>query len=386
MATILLTDCWTRKSLSAVRSLGIAGAEVHAVTHKRLSPAIYSRYAARYFVFPDPALEPSLYLERIICLLRSKSYDCIIPFEESSIAVFAGARRQIERYARLPLPPAEEFHRANNKWHVLRIARHAGVPIPQTFLPENEDDLHRAAEALGYPLIIKPVTSSGSRGCAKVHSEADLLPIYRSTTARYGPPLVQECIPQQGEGVGVALLADRGRVLVHFSHRRLREFPLVGGPSTLRESTDDREIKQYAATIAEALGWTGVAMAEFKRDPRDGKAKLMEVNPRFWGSLHLSYVAGINFPYLLYRWCMGDAIEQPPYRTGVRCRWLLPGDVAHFLANPKRFDMRPSFLHFRGVHYDDFMSGDLSGNLASVWCALLSVFDPQAWAKGVHRS
>lgn len=386
MATILLTDCWTRKSLSAVRSLGKAGAEVHAVTHERFSPAIYSRYAARYFVFPDPALEPSLYLERIICLLRSKIYDCIIPFEESSIALFASARRQIERYARLPLPAAEEFHRANNKWHVLRIARHTGVPVPQTFLPENEDDVLRAAEALGRPLIIKPVTSSGSRGFAKVHSEADLLPIYRSIIARYGPPLVQEWIPQHGEGVGVALLADRGRVLVDFSHRRLREFPLAGGPSTLRESTDDQEIKRYAAAIVEALGWSGVAMVEFKRDPRDGKAKLMEMNPRFWGSLHLSYVAGINFPYLLYRWSMGDAIEQPAYRTGVKCRWLFPGDVAHFLANPRRFSMTPSFFRFGGVYYDDFMRGDRSGNLASVWCALLSVLDPQAWARGVHRT
>jgi predicted ATP-grasp superfamily ATP-dependent carboligase len=385
MATILLTDCWTRKSLSAIRSLGIAGAEVHAVTHKRLSPAAYSRYAAQSFMLPDPASEPAFYLERVLCLLRSKRYDCVIPLEESSIAVFVNAREQIEHYTRLPIAQADSFHTANNKWQVLQIARQLAVPIPETFLPANEYDLRQAAATLGYPLIIKPVTSSGSRGLGKVHSEAALLEIYRSTLARYGPPLVQECIPQHGEGVGVAVLADHGKVLVDFSHRRLREFPVNGGPSTLRESTDDSEIKQYAAAIIGALGWSGVGMVEFKRDPRDGKAKLMEVNPRFWGSLHLCYVSGVNFPYLLYEWCMGREVKQPLYRTGVRCRWLLPGDVAHFLANPDRFHMNPSFFRLRGVYYDEFIKGDLSGNFASVWCALLSAFDPEAWARGVLR-
>jgi predicted ATP-grasp superfamily ATP-dependent carboligase len=128
-----------------------------------------------------------------------------------------------------------------------------------------------------------------------------------------------------------------------------------------------------------------MAMVEFRRSSRDGRFYLMEVNPRFWGSLHLCYVSGINFPYLLYEWCMGREVKQPVYRTGVRCRWLLPGDVAHFLANPDRFRMNPSFFRFRGVYYDEFIKGDLSGNFASVWCALLSAFDPEAWARGVLR-
>lgn len=373
------------QSLSAVRSLGIAGAEIHAVTHKRLSPAIHSKYTAQSYIFPDPASNPTLYLARVLCVLRSGNYDCIFPFEESSTAVFLNARKQIEQYTRLPVAQEDSFRKANDKWEVLQIARHVGVPIPETFLPANERDLRQAAGALGYPLVIKPVSSSGSRGLSKVHSEAALLRTYRSTRARYGPPLVQECIPQDGEGVGVALLADQGNILVDFSHRRLREYPLTGGPSTLRESTDDREIKQFASAIINKLRWSGVAMVEFKRDPRDNKAKLMEVNPRFWGSLHLSYVSGVNFPQLLYDWSMGREIKQPSYRTGVRCRWLLPGDTAHFLANLRRFRMTPSFFRLRDDYYDDFMRGDLNGNLASVYCWLLSVFDAQSWAKGVLR-
>ncbi len=43
-------------------------------------------------------------------------------------------------------------------------------------------------------------------------------------------------------------------------------------------------------------------MVEFKLDPRDNTPKLMEINPRFWGSLALAIESGVNFPYLLYGW------------------------------------------------------------------------------------
>lgn len=100
----------------------------------------------------------------------------------------------------------------------------------------------------------------------------------------------------------------------------------------------------------------------------------------------MCYVSGVHFPELLYQWSMGKDVEQPAYRTGVKCRWLLPGDIAHFLANPARFSMKPSFFSFKGMYYDDFMKGDAKGNFASVWCTLLSIFDAETWKKGLFRT
>ncbi len=68
-------------------------------------------------------------------------------------------------------------------------------------------------------------------------------------------------------------------------------------------------------------------MLEFKRDARDGTAKLLEINGRFWGSLQLAVDAGIDFPYLLYRLAVdGDVEPAFSYREGIRLRWWL-GDV-----------------------------------------------------------
>ena len=95
-------------------------------------------------------------------------------------------------------------------------------------------------------------------------------------------------------------------------------------------------------------------MVEFKVDPRDGIPKLMEINPRFWGSLSLAVEAGVNFPFLLYRLSCGETFSPvTDYQTGVRCRWLLPGDLLHYVYSPLRGTIRKEFFRFRnGTKYD----------------------------------
>src|SRR6185503_992863 len=136
-------------------------------------------------------------------------------------------------------------------------------------------------------------------------------------------PLIQEKV--EGPGYGVGVFAERGRVIASFAHRRLREYPVTGGPSSACVSVVDDRLTGYAAAVIRELGWSGVAMVEFKKDD---DYRLMEVNPRFWGSLPLATRAGVNFPDLLCRHAMGEAVAGPfPYEAGVKLRFL-PLDAA----------------------------------------------------------
>jgi predicted ATP-grasp superfamily ATP-dependent carboligase len=122
-------------------------------------------------------------------------------------------------------------------------------------------------------------------------------------------------------------------------------------------------------------------MVEFKVDPRDNEPKLMELNPRFWGSLALAIHAGVDFPYLLYKMAMGEEFEPVvEYKVGVRCRWLLPGDILHFFQNPKRFRLKPSFFRFRGTH-DDILSCDDPMPIMGGFLTLFSLL----WDKDLRR-
>ena len=76
-------------------------------------------------------------------------------------------------------------------------------------------------------------------------------------------------------------------------------------------------------------------MVEFKKDARDGKFILMEINPKFWGSLDLSISSGVNFPKLLVEMALNGDVEPVfSYNTNIKFRWPFPDDMLHFFANP----------------------------------------------------
>jgi predicted ATP-grasp superfamily ATP-dependent carboligase len=144
------------------------------------------------------------------------------------------------------------------------------------------------------------------------------------------PLILQEKIT--GPGIGVFLCVHRGATVALFSHRRLREKPPTGGVSVLSESIETRsDLRQYSERLLRELGWSGVAMVEFKLDARDGVPKLMEINGRFWGSLQLAVDAGVDFPAILVATVTGDHPKSlPQYQVGIQSRWFW-GDVDSLL-------------------------------------------------------
>ena len=129
-------------------------------------------------------------------------------------------------------------------------------------------------------------------------NKAILENLYKTKEVLKYPSMIQEKII--GPGTGLFTLYDKNRHLALFSHKRIREKPPSGGVSVVSESVPlDNEMVDAADKLLSAVGWTGVAMVEFKRDVRDGKAKLMEINGRFWGTLQLAVASGVDFPVLL---------------------------------------------------------------------------------------
>jgi protein-tyrosine-phosphatase len=140
-------------------------------------------------------------------------------------------------------------------------------------------------------------------------------------TGRLGEVLVQEYCP--GYGVGIEMLIHGGECVAAFQHRRLKEAPITGGVAVMaiaEEPTPD--LAQASFDLLRALQWEGVAMVEFRVNPENGRAVLMEVNGRYWGTSSLPFLAGVDFP--LYQWQLlhGEPPVVPPnYAVGMRWRW-----------------------------------------------------------------
>lgn len=352
---VFLTDGFWRKTVAAVRGLGRAGVRVTVGESTYLAPALFSRYCSQRVRTPSPILQPLDYLAFLEQFLDRYPHDVIIPMEEETLLLIAQHRERFEEKAHLPFADYSSLLFIRDKLNVLERAATLRIPIPKTHNVVSIESGLNMRDSLSYPLVVKPRVGSGSAGLSCVKTPDQLFQALRRVFASGQVPIIQERIPPEGKGIGVSLLLDADhQVCASFVHRRLREYPVNGGPSTLRESFLHEQARDDAVRLLRSLQFVGVAMVEFKIDPRDGQAKLLEVNPRFWGSLALAIHAGVNFPLLLTLMALGrDFQPVTSYRPGCRCRWLLPGDILHFLHNPNRWHMEPNFFQFKQPNQAD---------------------------------
>jgi predicted ATP-grasp superfamily ATP-dependent carboligase len=377
---VFLTDAHWRKSLAAVRALGVNGIRITAGESTRLATAAFSRYCHRTVVYPSPLFNPAKFVSFLLRELSRHSYQMLLPMEDETTFLISKFHSEFSRRTYLPIPPLEKLQFANCKDKILKLAEDKGIPIPKTWYIDDITQLNDLKASLPYPVVIKPKNSAGAVGVSYPKNSDELIKQYLTVHRRFPYPLIQERIPSHGNGYGASFLMGKsGDVKASFVHKRLREYPVTGGASTLRESVRNDDVRDMAHTLLKALDWFGVAMVEFKMDPRDGIPKLMEINPRFWGSLSLAVAAGVNFPYLLLKMSRGENFKPVEhYQIGKKCRWLLPGDILHFIFNPKRMDLLPGFFNFwdKQTSYDILSLKDPLPILGRMLTPLTFLYDP----------
>jgi predicted ATP-grasp superfamily ATP-dependent carboligase len=386
MTSVLVTDGHFRKTLAVVRSLGRKGIHVTVGERTFLNTSFFSKYCTRRLVYPSPRRSPDQFIEFLLKEIKENHYDCLFPMEEETLLLLANYHSEISPYSYLLSPGLKKIEFVRDKRNLMEFAETHGIPTPKTFQisPSLSPSLLMAEGRVGeipIPAVIKPRISSGSFGIIYVKKKEDLIPSYQSVHERYPFPLIQEWIPDGGGTFGLSALFDEAsNIKAAFVHKKLRMYPVQGGPSTLREGVEHPQIMELGLSLFKSLNWAGVGMVEFKVDPRDGIPKLMEINPRFWGSLQLAIVSGVDFPYLILRMARGESFEPIlRYNVGKRCRWLLLGDILHFLNNPNRFHLHPSFFHFfdPNTSYDIISKDDPLALLGSVATFFTFLYDPE---------
>lgn len=339
---ILITDGENRAALAATRALGRAGHEVFVAAAKHPSLASASRFCSRALVWPDPSVDSQSFVEALLHTASREPLDIVIPMTEITTLLVCENKHRLEPLTSVPFPEFSIVATAANKAEVHRMAEKENIPIPRTFFldrPEDFQTFQEEAHDFTFPLVIKPARSRvrGGHGWKAfgVRYAQDMGHLTQILGQTLGgdayPILLQERV--RGDGSGIFLCMQDGVTVASFAHRRLREKPPSGGVSVLRESVaPDPVLLDYSERLLRRMNWQGVAMVEFKHDRDLGRAYLMEINGRFWGSLQLAIDAGVNFPLLAVDIARGRAV--PPlkgYRVGVRTRWLW-GDVDVLLA------------------------------------------------------
>lgn len=356
----MCTNGLLSKTLAAVRSMGKMGIRTIVAEKTRHHTSGYSKYAAKTLVYPDPQKDPSAFYRWLRETIIHEKVDFLFPMDDDVMDIVVANQDELRQICHIPVPSEENYRIAANKSLTMRLAQQQGVPHPRTVETDFDTDfeherLLESVEHLTYPFVIKPRYGSGSRGIRFVHDAEELLRLYQEIHAANPNPLIQEAVPYGGK-YGVCLCYDSEHNLKGvFIQKELRNYPNERGPSTVRESVVHDVLLAHSLRLMEGIPWYGVVTVEYMVDPRTGEPKLMEINPRYWASLHLAVECGVDFPRLQYQ--IGMGMNPTPifeYPTGVLGRQLLPGDLLYFLTYKNRWRMTPSF--FSTQMHDDIIS------------------------------
>ena len=376
----IVTDGLWRKSVSAIRSLGKKNIKVIVTGDTLLSTGMWSRYCYKKEKISNVKDFPKKYEEKFLQIMKKcHRKPVIFPMEESTILWCSQNIDKIKDYCYILLPPLNSMEIALSKSLTVKAAQRIGINCPKTFFPKNSGELKKMIKESNLPdYVIKPYHGSGSAGLiyGSESSNIDLDDHWN----KYGELILQERIPSNGEGVGVSIIMDKNHeVKGYFAHKRIEQYPNSGGPSTQRIGIKNPKLVEESIRLLKSLDWVGIAMVEWKYNPNTKEYVLMEINPRFWGSLELAVRSGVDFPYIYYQLAKGryfNAITE--YRTDYNCRWLLPGDVLRYITKKNRESLKE---FCRGIlkYSEEWDKNDKRGFFASIWCQGLLIINPKYW-------
>lgn len=264
-----------------LRTAAAAGLRVHVLGGAPSKGLRRSHFCHRYRDTRS-AGDPELLLAEIAELAERWAIDVVFPADDVStrlLAILAG-RLPVRS---TPLPGLATFDLLNDKWRFTRFCLENDVRAPQAWLFETVGDLLRAIDrgAIALPITVKPTNRSGGFGVCHLRERRELRLI---ESLDYRPILVQRHI--LGETIGFSAICEQGRVVAHATQRRdAVRFGLF----------HNADLFANVSRLVALTNYTGPANFDAVLSREDGLSYIVECNPRFWYTISLSMIAGLNF-------------------------------------------------------------------------------------------
>jgi len=254
----------------------------------------------------------------------------LLPVSDRDMITVSAHRETLREYYHLLMPPHEMLEALLNKHLFSDLARERELPVPMSFRLDSKEDIERVARDITYPCIIKPpwrdevwLSLYANQKVVLVNNAEQLTDACRRLCDHFGPLTIQEVIGGDERNIvcSFAFIDERSEPLAMFTSCKVRQYPPHFGNSSLVERVVEPVVEELTVRIAKQLGLVGYVGIEFKKDPRDGKFKILEITPcRFNRQAGLSEEVGISLPYAWYCHLLGQAHKCEP--SAAECQWL----------------------------------------------------------------
>ena len=311
--------------LHVVRTLGRLGVHVTGVADGPQSGGA-SRYCKQVILGSDPAEK----LDKLCAAFPAGgTQPVLIPTSDQDIDLVIDHADRLSRHFRFQESYADGMAaRIMDKQSFYGLCDVHDVAYPRLWSGTVEQ-IAGLGDTITYPCMIKPALIQMIKDQMKGQKGwiARDVREYSRHVAQIpkgaGTLLVQEIVP--GPESNITLWCgylDRQGVRIDFTARKLRQFPPGFGSASLVQSHPEHDSAKIAERLLTALGYQGIAAAEFKTDPNTGQLKMIEINtrPSLWFSV--TDPAGVPVVVQAYRALAGlDPLPDAPQMNGVRWKY-----------------------------------------------------------------
>ncbi|WP_435182020.1 ATP-grasp domain-containing protein [Halorussus sp. AFM4] len=352
--SVVVPAIGTASSVYCLRSLSRRGVHTIAASEQDSPPAFWSRHCDETESLPSFRDDVVAYKNGLLALARRPDVRAITPLREIDVYVLARYRDEFEEHLRHVWPTTEMLRITHDRVSLMDAAERAGVDVAETKVLGDVEDW-------GRDWIVKPryavlvdeyvdeyAPSDYGAGVNTLYFEPGDEPDAERVREDMGhEPIAQERV--SGEEYAFWAMYDRGEALATCQKVQTRSVTYAGGSSVYRETVSIPALREAGKALLDHLDWHGPGCVQFIRDDETGEFKLIEVNPRLWGSVTCAIHAGRDFPYYYWQLATGEPVEvDEAYEVGVGTHQL-SGEAVHLynvlahdnpVVDPPRFSTR----------------------------------------------
>ena len=346
-------------ALAVIRALGVMGVPIVVVVYdEKEDMGCVSKYVRESIRAPHPEKFEDPFIELLLKCAGHLGGSLLIPTSDETLVAVSRNKPLLERHFILACTEWSISEQFIDKKRTYALADAAGVPAPKTTIPHSMEDVEKYGRTAQFPCLVKPCQCHRyydrfKRKMTQVENLDQMLAAYQEATDVGVETMLQELIPgDDAQGANYNSYFWNGDPLLEFTAQKVRSAPPgLGVPRVVISQRID-EVLEPGRKILRAMGFYGYACTEFKKDPRDGQYKLLDVNGRHNMSGLLAVHCGINFPWLQYKHLVrGELPSACDYRTGVY--WIdLIRDIGYSLkySGKERYSLSQYLQPYRGPH------------------------------------
>jgi len=305
-AIVLLID-GESDSFAPAFAAGIAagGRMLHVLSSDPSSIIQYSRFCSRFHHYDSGDV-----VGEIRKIRAAENVEVIVACSDTGIRFLAQHRAElVELAAVMGTSGAESLAIARDKARFAEYLATTDLPSPTTAVIR--DGCFDRNQLPPFPALLKPAFGIAGSGIRYLDSLSRLEALAAVPGFSETPWIVQSFIP--GTDIDVSVLCRDGRILAHTVQVAFAPNAETFTPNYSIRMVHDDPALQVARELVRALEWTGLAHIDLRRDARDGRVFILELNGRFWASAYGSLAAGLNFPELAVRDAKRESFPYPVY-------------------------------------------------------------------------